>query len=442
MPQQHLSTPSHGSYQQSPLAAIPQPQPAVIQAKTVLPQPKNISTSVRSSSKPTPPPAKKLKTTNKKGANFSKKTEEWEAENGSEDDEYNMDGMKTKSGRKVHKPSQFNPSAKTPSKKRGAPGKKVIIDSLFCKVCERGHSPKSNLIVFCDGCNTPYHQLCHMPVIDNLLITLPDAEWFCATCDARRGQQKLEMGDNGSSLTEEQKKSYLASLPISHLVQLVLHAHSHDANLGLFSPRAAKMLEAVHKKHEAAIEEERSKMIIPIYQPVLGDDLPLLGSQDGPLMRQILTAVSKLGRPVQNRDIMEYIESNYVVDPSNFRVNCAAQISRCVADGRLEKDGTLISLPDKHTSSSTFPANGSNASEKGKGRKNGGTNLQQNFTAEQAFVEERYPQIEGIKLPAPSVAEDGFSMNETTSPAFVHALHTQENTGTSLDQQSSSQDVR
>ncbi len=245
---------------------------------------------------------------------FSKKPDEFE-EMGSDDD-YNMDGMKTKSGRKVHKPSQFNPAAKTPSRRRG-PGKRVI-DTHFCKICERGHSPKSNLIVFCDGCNTPYHQLCHVPPIDNLLITLPDAEWFCATCDERRSHRPLQTGATGAGLTEEQKKTYLASLPISHLVQLILFANEKNPGIELFAPDTEAILSDIHKKQEQAILEEQQRSLQPIAVEELdeekdegsGDEYIEEQSNLPPLEDMILRAIASINAPhgCSPREIYDWIE--------------------------------------------------------------------------------------------------------------------------------------
>lgn len=370
-----------------------------------------------------PPPAKRARPIAKRKA--PKKSDNLDIEEDSDDDDLSRETTKTKSGRKIQKPSQYNPSAKTPSKKRGTPGKKAVVDSLFCKVCDRGHSPRSNLIVFCDGCNTPYHQLCHIPVIDNLLITLPDAEWFCAKCDERRGQQKLIVGHSGAELSEEQKKSYLAGLPTSHLVQLVLLATSAYPELNLFSPNAAKTLEKAHLKHEAAIMEERAKMFPGIYQSVPGDELPFPSDDDKQIEEQVMVALSKLDRPLQNRDIIEYIEANYVIDPQSFRVKCAEQISRSVKKGQLIREGTMVRLDKQYMTNLTQ----SRSVKTSKGRKAaksgvraGSQGMPGDVELGGGFIQEQYPRVVGIKLPE-STADDGFLMQETDSPAFTHTQY-------------------
>ena len=42
------------------------------------------------------------------------------------------------------------------------------------------------MIVFCDGCNTPYHRFCHHPPIDQSVIDEVDKEWYCKACEKER----------------------------------------------------------------------------------------------------------------------------------------------------------------------------------------------------------------------------------------------------------------
>lgn len=78
-------------------------------------------------------------------------------------------------------------------------------DLQICRVCQRGHSPDSNLIVFCDGCNDPYHQLCHSPPIGREYIEVAEAQWFCANCQNKIAvQEPLVTGMTGASLTAEE----------------------------------------------------------------------------------------------------------------------------------------------------------------------------------------------------------------------------------------------
>lgn len=91
----------------------------------------------------------------------------------------------TKSGRNVLKPSTFNPAADD-SPTSGAKRKRSYArkgpDQIICAKCLRGHSPPSNAIVLCDGCNAAYHQWCHDPVIEREVVDYVDKSWFCGKC--------------------------------------------------------------------------------------------------------------------------------------------------------------------------------------------------------------------------------------------------------------------
>lgn len=95
----------------------------------------------------------------------------------------------TKSGRNVQKPTAFVPPPQTspttgPNKRKRSYRKNP--ESAVCKVCLRGTSPASNMIVFCDGCNTPYHRHCHQPPIDQSVVDEVDKEWYCKACEKER----------------------------------------------------------------------------------------------------------------------------------------------------------------------------------------------------------------------------------------------------------------
>jgi len=113
----------------------------------------------------------------------------------------------TKSGRAVHRPSQFVPvlpSPTTAGKKRKRT--KRSTENAVCKACERGHSPNNNAIVFCDGCSTPYHQYCHTPPIEKEFIEIQDKEWLCAECTRNTADQPLDLHNlvSGRNLNEEE----------------------------------------------------------------------------------------------------------------------------------------------------------------------------------------------------------------------------------------------
>ncbi|KAH0536587.1 hypothetical protein FGG08_006545 [Glutinoglossum americanum] len=146
---------------------------------------------------------------------------------------FTMDGTKTKSGRKVHRPTHYDPAAKTPTRRRG-PYRRMH-EATVCRICQRGHSPASNMIVYCDGCNTPYHQLCHDPVISEEVVRVEEKEWICAGCNAvKEGRSKAGM--SGEGYNPEDKRTYLLSLPPQTLVDLLLYAESLHPSLPIYPP--------------------------------------------------------------------------------------------------------------------------------------------------------------------------------------------------------------
>lgn len=103
----------------------------------------------------------------------------------------------TQSGRKVVKPTQFVPEVSAaPPRKRNAPNRRPgpgrNVENALCKRCGRGHSPANNMIVFCDGCNIGWHQMCHDPVITEDVVKDETTEWFCVDCTAKRDKRKGE----------------------------------------------------------------------------------------------------------------------------------------------------------------------------------------------------------------------------------------------------------
>ena len=108
---------------------------------------------------------------------------------------------KTLSGRKVVRPAQFDPAAVEGSAKKRAPHRRPgRTEQVLCKRCGRGHSPTSNMIVFCDGCNLGWHQMCHDPVVSDELVKEENKEWFCHPCNLKRVYT--------TSLVPEMSKNY------------------------------------------------------------------------------------------------------------------------------------------------------------------------------------------------------------------------------------------
>ena len=82
-------------------------------------------------------------------------------------------GIGSKGGRRL--------STKLPKRKPG--------EAAVCRNCGRGYSPPSNMIVFCDGCNTPWHQSCHDPPIPSSILLIQDSTWFCGDCGLKTSQK-------------------------------------------------------------------------------------------------------------------------------------------------------------------------------------------------------------------------------------------------------------
>lgn len=122
------------------------------------------------------------------GGRGGKRKREDNSDEESDDSEVYTPGVTmTKSGRSVQKPTSFVPPPASPvaSNKRKRPYRKNP-ESAVCKMCLRGTSPATNMIVFCDGCNTPYHRYCHHPPIDQTVVDEVDKEWYCKQCERER----------------------------------------------------------------------------------------------------------------------------------------------------------------------------------------------------------------------------------------------------------------
>ena len=57
-------------------------------------------------------------------------------------------------------------------------------------------------MVFCDNCDTPYHQLCHQPPVSDATIASSN-KWFCSTCKPQP-IDGLNQGMSGQDLSLEQ----------------------------------------------------------------------------------------------------------------------------------------------------------------------------------------------------------------------------------------------
>lgn len=135
-------------------------------------------------------------------------------------------------------PKTANDGTETPAdikaaKKRRRPGEAAV-----CINCGRGHSPNSNQIVFCDGCNTPWHQFCHDRPITPSVVQIEDKEWMCSECETVRMEKEHMTGKlpPWHGVTVVEKRTYFQSLEKNELVSLLLHASALHGDLPVFKP--------------------------------------------------------------------------------------------------------------------------------------------------------------------------------------------------------------
>ncbi|KAH8912086.1 hypothetical protein BR93DRAFT_922044 [Coniochaeta sp. PMI_546] len=159
----------------------------------------------------------------------------------------------TKSGRHVQKPTTYNPAEmeSASAKKRVHYSKVRTAEQALCKRCTRMHSPASNQMVFCDGCNEGWHQMCHDPWIDDEVVKDTNKAWFCATCQAKRDrhyastnntttnhppkrQKVAVVRESWADRTQQQKRAYLSTLPQQELVGLLMYSLEIHPDLPIF----------------------------------------------------------------------------------------------------------------------------------------------------------------------------------------------------------------
>jgi hypothetical protein len=59
--------------------------------------------------------------------------------------------------------------------------RRPMAETYFCHICSRSGSPSHNKMIFCDLCDCPYHQHCHVPLVEDSIFTRNN-KWFCSTC--------------------------------------------------------------------------------------------------------------------------------------------------------------------------------------------------------------------------------------------------------------------
>ncbi|KAF2761074.1 hypothetical protein EJ05DRAFT_497639 [Pseudovirgaria hyperparasitica] len=181
----------------------------------------------------------------------------------------------TKSGRQVSKPTQFVPVLPSPSS--GTKRKRTHIkkpELIVCKICSRATSQSGNFIVYCDGCNSPYHQYCHDPPIGKDVVKIQDKEWLCSECSKARLSSQATSAVAGSGLTlnslvaapelnPDEKRQYFSSLPSSTLVDLLCHSASLHPNLPVFTSNARMKLNDINHATNGTTSLAPSSLLKP-----------------------------------------------------------------------------------------------------------------------------------------------------------------------------------
>ncbi|KAI0110232.1 hypothetical protein F4814DRAFT_426285 [Daldinia grandis] len=177
----------------------------------------------------------------------------------------------TKSGRQVQKPTQYNPSQQSArdaaTQKRKNYGKRTAEQAL-CKVCTRGLSVPANQIVFCDGCNLCWHQMCHEPYIDDEFVSNETRSWFCGRCMAKRERHLARKknidgfkGASWSSKTSEQKRTYLSGVPHAQLVNIIMYSTELHPDLPIFPQETKRGAAQVGRPSQESIRAKAESNI-------------------------------------------------------------------------------------------------------------------------------------------------------------------------------------
>jgi hypothetical protein len=191
--------------------------------------------------------------------------------------------------------------------------------------------------VFCDDCNTPYHQLCHVPNIDRIVVSLADAQWFCKECLPKRREMPLETGLTGEGLSMDVKKTYLSSLSKAQLIELIQYAETLDSKMPLYSPQTHTIV--------LKMQLENNKRPFPS------------ASHNGQvdfedLLVDAMTANSG-GQGVQLSQIWKWIardtNSPNMVD-STFKQSATRALQRALRRGRIIKTGDLYHVNTAYVS--------------------------------------------------------------------------------------------
>ncbi|KAJ5947122.1 hypothetical protein N7466_000137 [Penicillium verhagenii] len=160
----------------------------------------------------------------------------------------------TRAGRAIKAPTTYEPAqAPSPGKGKGKRAAKKE-SSIVCVKCHRGSSPSNNQIVFCDGCNDTWHQKCHDPPIDDYVVLVASAGWWCSKCrpventvpapekeSVPRKRKNLlypRLGPprviNGSEYSVDARRKYLSQLSHAELAELALKVSMENPDVAMF----------------------------------------------------------------------------------------------------------------------------------------------------------------------------------------------------------------
>ncbi|RAK71319.1 phf1/phf2 family PHD finger domain-containing protein [Aspergillus fijiensis CBS 313.89] len=279
-----------------PAAAAPPPAVAslpLLQPRTTVSNAKPLSTasSISKSKRPTTGGSRNRKnitngTKNKKRRRNKDSDEESvirAGDSSSDESDVAPTATQTKSGRQVNRPSLYVPPPSLPAaaketsnsfetsdntrgsttattRKRKRVQRKAKDGNITCTRCQRGHSPLTNAIVFCDECNGAWHQLCHDPPISVEVVTVQEKEWFCGECKPvpitivqptvvrsnpflAKTQPtpistsslivpRAEVSAGGYSV--EERRGFLSGLSHATLVELLMNISEGNRNLPMF----------------------------------------------------------------------------------------------------------------------------------------------------------------------------------------------------------------
>ncbi|QSZ29087.1 hypothetical protein DSL72_003597 [Monilinia vaccinii-corymbosi] len=149
----------------------------------------------------------------------------------------------TQSGRQIVKPTQFVPTLpEASSRKRSSASankrsQNQNQEQALCKRCGRGNSPHNNMIVFCDGCNLGWHQMCHDPIVSDEEVKDEESPWYCNDCARKRGIKQAPSKTDGVSWADktiDQRRAYLSLLPHPQLVALLVKASTLHPDMPIF----------------------------------------------------------------------------------------------------------------------------------------------------------------------------------------------------------------